>query len=437
MGSATPGGKLLRQYWHPVALTDELDAFDETVSRPVIPVRLLGQDLVLFRDDTGQLGLLDRDCPHRGADLSYGRLEDGGLRCSFHGWLFDRSGRCLETPGEPAGSRLCDRVRQRAYQVVERNGAIFAWLGEQSPADLPPLDCFTAPESHVFAFKGLWRCNWLQAQEVGIDPAHASFLHRFYNDGDPEESYGQQFRGASANSEMAMTQVLRQYEQPEIQVKAMPFGLQLTSLRRLGDHQTHVRVTNGVFPNGIVLPMSETMTLSQWHVPIDDTHTYWFAMFTSFTEPVDKQAMRDQRMAMHQLPDYAPLTSADNRYGFNAADQKNRTYTGMGEDINVHDQWAVESPGAIADRTREHLGTTDIAIMANRRNLLKAIQAVEQAEAPPGYMGVTQMGPDSGPITMDGVCESADAQTIADFATRIDQERRDKAPWLETNGEPA
>lgn len=430
VGPGTAGGRLLRNYWHPVALTEELDAVDNGVSRPVIPVRLLGQDLVLFRDGTGQLGLLDRDCPHRGADLSYGRLEDGGLRCSFHGWLFDRNGRCLETPAEPVGSRLCERIRQRAYPVVESNGAVFAWLGEAKPAPLPPLDCFTAPGTHVFAFKGLWRCNWLQAQEVGIDPAHASFLHRFYDDGDPQDSYGKQFRAASANSGMAMTQVLRQYDRPEIQLTNRPFGLQLTTLRRLGEHQTHVRVTNGIFPNGIVLPMSETMTLSQWHVPIDDTQTYWFALFTSFTEAIDKQAMRAQRLAMHQLPDYAPLTSAENRYGFNAADQKNRTYTGMGEDINVHDQWAVESPGAIADRTREHLGTTDKAIMANRRLLLSAMQAVEQGEQPPGFMGVGLMDAESCPVTMDGVCDSDDPTTIAEFVAAIDRQRRDKAYWL-------
>ena len=176
--------------------------------------------------------------------------------------------------------------------------------------------------------------------------------------------------------------------------------------------------------------MSETMTLSQWHVPIDDTNTYWFALFTSFTDPIDKQAMRAQRLAMHHLPDYAPLTSAENRYGFDAADQKNRTYTGMGEDINVHDQWAVESPGAIADRTREHLGTTDKAIMANRRLLLNAMRAVEQGALPPGFMGTGAMQPDSCPITMDGVCDSADPDAIAEFAQRIDRLRREKAAWL-------
>ena len=150
-------------------------------ARPVKAVRLLGQDLVLFRDGAGRWGLLDRACPHRGADLAFGRHEADGLRCPFHGWKFAADGRCLETPAEPAGSTLCQRVRQRSYPVLERAGVLFAWLGPEgsAPPALPAFDAFVAPASHSFAFKGLWHCNWLQAFEVGIDPAHPSFLHRY------------------------------------------------------------------------------------------------------------------------------------------------------------------------------------------------------------------------------------------------------------------
>jgi len=431
VASGTPGGRLLRHYWHPVALTSELDALQDGIKRPVIPVRLLAQDFVLFRDEQGKPAMLDRACPHRGADLSYGRLENGGLRCPFHGWLFDETGKCLETPAEPYGSRLCDRIRQPAYPLTERSGIIFAWLGKQTPAALPTLDCFVAPDSHVFAFKGLWHCNWLQAHEVGIDPAHASFLHRFFDDGREEASYGQQFRSESANSELTMIEVLRQFDQPQIQVESTPFGLRLTTLRNIGEDKTHVRVTNGLFPNAIVLPLSETMTITQWHVPVDDTHTYWFSLFTSFAEPVDKTAMLKQRLAMHTVPDYAPLTGAHNRYGFSAAQQQTRTYTGMGEDINVHDQWAVESPGPITDRTREHLGTTDKAIMANRRMLLNAMHAVENDESPPGFMGADAMPDITGPATMDGVCTGSNPQDIQAQWQAIDKRRRDGAPWAQ------
>src|ERR1700756_763267 len=173
VGPDRPAGRLLRAYWQPVALVDELDA-----ERPLKALRLLGQDLVLFRDEDGRLGLIDRDCPHRGADLAFGRLEDGGLRCPFHGWLFDVDGRCLETPAEPSGSNLCAQIRQASYPVVERSGIVFGYLGEGAPPAFPAFDCFLAPDTHTFAFKGLIECNWLQALEVGLDPAHASFLHR-------------------------------------------------------------------------------------------------------------------------------------------------------------------------------------------------------------------------------------------------------------------
>ena len=183
IGPGTPCGKLLRQYWQPVALLEEFDpALDARMAdRPLKAVRLLGQDMILFKDEQGRWGLLDRDCPHRNADLAFARHEGDGVRCPFHGWKFDASGQCLDTPAEPLGSTLCQRVRQRSYPVHERSGVLFAWLGDegQAPQPFPAFDACAAPDTHVFAFKGLWQCNWLQGFEVGIDPAHTSFLHRF------------------------------------------------------------------------------------------------------------------------------------------------------------------------------------------------------------------------------------------------------------------
>ena len=249
IGPGTAAGALLRQYWQPVALADELMS-----ARPVVPVTVLGERLVLFRDADGTLGLIGRHCPHRGADLAYGRLEDGGLRCPFHGWLFDCTGQCLEQPAEPDDSIMHRHVRAVNYPVVELNGAIFAWMGGGEPPALPALDCFSAPDSHVFAFKGLWDCNWLQALEVGIDPAHASFLHRFLEDEDPTEGYGKQFRDAVADSEIPMTKLLRDYPRPELRIEETDHGMRLTALRHMADGRTHVRVTNQIFPQAIVIP---------------------------------------------------------------------------------------------------------------------------------------------------------------------------------------
>ena len=435
IGPGTPCGQLMRQYWQPVALVDEFNpALDPNMAiRPVKAVRLLGQDLVLFKNAQGEYGLLDRDCPHRGADLSFGRNEGDGLRCPFHGWKFDVSGRCTDTPAEPNGSTLCRHIRQRSYPLIERSGVLFAWLGDEgsTPPPLPALDCLTAPSTHTFAFKGLWRCNWLQAFEVGIDPAHTSFLHRFFSDESLDNTYGRQFRGASAGDvggeRWPMTRVMRESVQPEIRAEAQPYGMRLTTLRALTDAITHVRVTHAIFPHTFVIPLSETMTITQMHVPVDDTNTYWVSIFTSFADPVNKEAMRNQRLPYVTLPDYIPKSGRHNHWGFNPEEQMNRTYLGMGEDdINVHDQWACESMGAIQDRTREHLGTSDRAIMLNRRMLQQAIDDVQAGRTPLGMAQVDVAATRLGPDTVDGI---APAQGWDDWWQQAVRAKREGSPW--------
>jgi phenylpropionate dioxygenase-like ring-hydroxylating dioxygenase large terminal subunit len=418
-GPRNPAGKLMRLYWQPAALLEELDP-----CRPIIPVKLLGEDFVLFRDPDGRYGLLDRDCPHRGADLAFGRLEGGGLRCAFHGWLFDTTGRCLEMPAEPENSTFCTRIRQRAFPAVERNGVIFAYLAPGEPPEFPQFDCFVAPDAYTFAFKGLIECNWLQALEVGIDPAHASFLHRFFEDEDPTTAYGKQFRGVSAESDMPMTKVLRDYDRPTIEVEQTDFGLRIIALRKISEQHMHVRVTNQVFPHSIVIPMSAEMTITQWHVPVDDENCYWYAIFTSFGKPVDRAQMRTQRLELYELPNYRSRKNRSNNYGFNPKEQANETYTGMGHDINVHDQWAVESMGRIQNRTREHLGQSDKAITAYRRLLRQSIEQVAKGECP--VVDPAEAASLRGPLTMDGIGPLAGWQ---DHWKAVDLRRRREAEW--------
>jgi phthalate 4,5-dioxygenase len=436
IGPGTPCGALMRQYWQPAALLDEFDPrFDPRMARrPLKPVRLLGQDLVLFRDEAGRWGLLDRDCPHRGADLAFARHEGDGIRCPFHGWKFDATGACTDTPAEPLGSTLCQRVRQRGYPVRERAGVLFAWLGDEdgTPAELPAFDALHAPASHSFAFKGLWHCNWLQAFEVGIDPAHPSFLHRFLHDaaGD-DDAYGRQFRAASIGDvdgeRWPMTRVMREFCRPEISFdEASPGLTRITALRPLNERLTHVRVTHAAFPHTFVIPLSETITITQMHVPVDDTHTYWYAFFTSFAEPLDRETMRAQRLAAVSLPDYAPLRGRHDDWGFDPDEQSTRTFLGMGEnDINVHDQWAVESMGPIADRTREHLGTSDKVIMANRRALLRAIDSVRNGG--PAPMPLAAPSAPAGPDTIDCIAPAARWQ---EFWRERAAAKRANADWL-------
>ncbi|HEY4858149.1 MAG TPA: aromatic ring-hydroxylating dioxygenase subunit alpha [Xanthobacteraceae bacterium] len=417
----TPAGKLMRCYWQPAALIDELSG-----NRAVKPVRLLGENLVAFRDGQGRYGLIERGCPHRGTDLAFGRLERSGLRCSFHGWLFDVTGQCLETPAEPEGSRMYANIRQKAYPVVERSGILFAYLGGGDPPALPHFDCFAAPHTHTFAFKGLIACNWLQSVEVGVDPAHTSFLHRFFHDEEPGTGYGKLFRDKAIDSDMPMTRIMREFPRPRIEVEPTEFGMRLITLRRISDANTHVRVTNLVFPNAFTIPMSSEMTITQWHVPIDDTRHYWYAIFTSFGAPVDKDEMRRQRLALYELPDYIPRKNKSNDYGFDPNEQEHETYTGMGTDINVHDQWACESMGPIQDRTREHLGQSDKAITAYRRILRGAIEAAGNGGKLLMVLDAGAAAKITGPAAIDGIGPSADWQG---YWRKTDEARREASGW--------
>ena len=351
-GAGTPAGGLMRRYWQPAALVDELSG-----NRPVKPVRLFGEDLVIFKDDKGRYGLIGRRCPHRGTDLAYGRLENGGLRCAFHGWLFDVNGKCLETPAEPDDSNLCANIRQKSYPVVEKSGILFAYMGPGEPPAFPHFDCFVAPDSHTFAFKGMIDCNWLQSLEVGIDPgAHLVPAPLF----PATRTRARPTENCSATPRAIPTCRCREScasSRARASRSSRPNSASGWSrCGRSASASTHVRVTNLMFPNAFIIPMSREMTITQWHVPIDDEKHYWYAIFTSFGAPVNKDEMRRQRLELYQLPDYIPNKNKNNDYGFDPHEQEHETYTGMGADINVHDQWACELMGAIQDRTNEHLG---------------------------------------------------------------------------------
>jgi phthalate 4,5-dioxygenase len=198
-------------------------------------------------------------------------------------------------------------------------------------------------------------------------------------------------------------------------------------LRKMSEERWHVRVTHAAFPQTFVIPLSETLTITQWHVPVDDTHTCWYSFFTSFDGPLDAHTMREQRVQHINLPAYAPKMGRHNDWGYNADEQRKRTFLGMGEDdINRHDQWAVESMGAIQDRTREHLGTSDAVIMANRRTLMKAMDTVKAGGTPPMVLGAEAAAAMQGPGTIDCF---APADNWAQHWQALAAARRDAAPW--------
>ena len=195
---------------------------------------------------------------------------------------------------------------------------------------------------------------------------------------------------------------------------------------RISDAKTHVRVTNLIFPHAFTIPMSSEMTITQWHVPIGDEKHYWYAIFTSFGAPVNRDEMRRQRLALYELPDYIPRKNRTNNYGFDPHEQEDETFTGMGTDINVHDQWACESMGPIADRTREHLGQSDKAISAYRRILRNAIDAASNGHKPLMVLDAATAAKLTGPAAIDGIGPSGAWQT---YWRKTDEARRRSSGW--------
>jgi len=369
-GPNAPAGDLLRRYWQPVALREEIK------NGVPIPVKLLGEDLVLFRDESGQLGLLGLHCSHRCADLSYGRIENGGLRCLYHGWLYDVAGRCIETPGEPANSLLKETIRHTSYPCHEAAGTIFAYLGPDEPPLFPKYHFITAKSSQVYQSKVYQRCNYLQANEGNIDPVHLSFLHSFKRPiADRKGDYG-----------AAQASVIKD-NRPNIEIERTRFGLRIFTRRHMGGGKTYLRVTNYVVPNlsffaGNDQSYGEGGYTVHWHVPIDDESHWRFEFYYHSAKPLDKNGMR-ARARMGIGEHFLPLRNAENRYLQDREEMKETSYSGMGESFVCHDTFAVESPGAIHDRSRESLGTTDIAITAARRIMADAIQKLAKGDPPP------------------------------------------------------
>jgi len=371
-GPGTPGGRLLRAYWQPVAIDRDLPP-----GGPPLHVRILGEDLVLFRDEKGRPGLLGLRCPHRKADLSYGRIEGGGIRCVYHGWAFDIHGRCLEQPGEPRNSNYKDRIRHTAYPCIEVPGLILTYMGQGEPPALPPFPFFSAPRTHVWTRRMINECNYLQGSEGNVDPQHLSFLHRV--DTGAQVTYGS---------------YLASDEAPAIDVEQTPWGLRVETSRDIGESQRYVRTTNFIMPNNgsfvgvplvdpkIAPPDSNDGYSLNWHVPLDDYNHMKYAIVYRISGPVDPD-LQERYIANGLEPDLSWKRNRQNRYLQDREEMRTSTYLGMGANFQDHDRWVTESMGPIVDRTTENLGATDRAVIAMRRQMLAAIEAMEKGEKPP------------------------------------------------------
>ena len=368
----TPCGELMRRYWLPVALSEELPVD----SQSPLPVRLLGEDLVLFREPSGQPGLLDIHCPHRGADLSYGRLEDGGLRCIYHGWLFDIRGRCLDQPGEMSGGEHRDSICQRAYPCAEHSGTIFAYLGPGEPPLFPKYEFLNVPDENAFSIKLFSECNYLQGNEGNIDLGHLSFLH--YNDKNrdqeaPPEEGRINPRGAAPEKESC-------------DVELTGYGVRSYKIRSFVKDPGKYRLymTEFVLPcftafYGEQYDLDGSFSVN-WHVPIDDTHHWKYTFIFGRNGPLDKAATRRRRADM--LEGYRPIRNKANRYQQHRDSMTYESYSGIGYNFQVQDLCVTEGMGPIQDRMKEHLTPMDRPIVMARKILFGAIRDLQEGREP-------------------------------------------------------
>ena len=373
-GPGTPGGAMMRAYWQPAALSRELNA-DEP-----LPITLLGEELVMFRDQAGKPQLIGRACPHRMVDLSYGRVEDGGLRCIYHGWLMDGRGRCIHQPGEPAGSTFKDKIRTTAYPCHEAAGLILAYMGDGEPPKLPGLPFINGKPEQTFTMKVHQECNYLQANEGNIDPQHLSYLHRFLPG------------GAERNNDSGINSIVSSDPSPEICVVETPYGLRISTARAHKPGRRWVRITNFVMPNASAIhgspltnpranPVPENCGYQMnWHVPIDDGNHWKYVIAHRFDGPVDQDFMMSN-FADVTAEYFMPLTRK-NRYKQNRPEMKAVSFAGLGPSFFVHDKCVTEVQGTIMDRSQEHLGYTDRAVILMRKQMLDAVAATASGRDP-------------------------------------------------------
>ena len=365
---AAPMGQLMRRHWIPVCLAEEVAEADGTP----VHAKILGEDLVVFRDSGGNVGVLDEHCPHRRASLVMGRNEEGGLRCLYHGWKVDVKGNVLEMASEPASSGLCSKVKHTAYPTEEWGGFVWAWMGpaDAMPAFEPPAFAPTA-QTRVSIVKVQVPCNWAQILEGAIDSAHSSSLHS--TDMPPARVDGAKATGTvwpRPSTDKA----------PRLQLQQTPFGFRYAAIRRpIANSATHdyIRVTLFQAPFSVHIPPNNMYNLSILHIPQDDTNTYFYFIAWSDTGAgIEQESWRKfcgAQVGIDLDTKYRKLRTRDNNYLQDRASMKLGDFTGI-RGIPMQDMAMWETMGRIADRGAERLGASDLAIVEFRRIMVDAVR---------------------------------------------------------------
>ena len=377
-------GALLRQYWLPVFEGTEVGPPDGPPQR----VRLLGEDLVIFRDTGGRVGLLEAGCPHRRASLYFARNEEQGLRCVYHGWKFDVEGRCVDMPTEPAESRLREGLRATAYPCRERQGIVWAYMGPRvEPPPLPDLGWALVPPSHRGSLKYQRACNWLQALEGDVDTAHLGWLHARFA--------GRGLRKVAFNAADRLRDVTTRDTRPVLHVLDTPAGVVIGARREHEASQHYWRITQFLMPIFTSVPAIGGQGRAKAWVPLDDEHTLVWEPHWDPSRPLSR---KDRRGWKGRVPEGGMLeddgsglgrgrfaANLENNYRIDRARQRSSNFTGLEDSPPLQDAAIQESMGPIVDRSREHLGASDAGIIRVRQRLLEsALRLRDQGEEPPG-----------------------------------------------------
>ena len=388
VGPGTPMGEMLRRYWIPAMLAEELPEPDGTPKK----IRLLGEDLVAFRDTSGRVGIMDIQCPHRLASLALGRNEEGGIRCIYHGWKIDVDGHVLETPCEAPNSRFKDSFVHRAYAVREDADLIWVYMGPKDtvPA-LPQFNWQLVPSSHRSIGKIWESCNFIQAMEGLMDTFHSQLLHS-----------GFEVLGWSKEKIASVWKRPSRVSYGVIRSEDTPYGFHYGAIREpLHDAETteHIRITEYVAPFFCMNPPDLGASSKPFiFVPIDDENTMLYEVvaaeesieqglrigtnYFSSNEPIDHEdhlRRSTMRVGPDLFEDYRPKRNAENNYGQDRALMRQReatnAFSGIDGGVQTQDLAMIESMGVIQDRSKEHLGSSDLAIIAWRRRLVDAVRS--------------------------------------------------------------
>lgn len=363
VGAGTPAGEMLRRYWWPVA-------FSEQVKAKAAPtkVTLLAEDFVLFRDGAGELGLVALHCSHRGSSLEYGRVENNGLRCCYHGWLWDVRGNCLEQPAEPADSTFKDRVKHPAYHAEDAGGLVFAYVGPEPAPLLPPYDLLVRDDGCRVVGGGEEFCNWLQRAENSADGAHSIALH------------------AAGYPNMAM-------KRPTIKWEPTPFGIKETTWV---EGVSKPRISHFVFPSHVRHSAArideQPRQVIRFRVPKDDYTTNTF--YIDFYPHKDGKLTRPEPLRVKGFRKSEPGVYTRVQDGWWNLPNREQ------------DRLAQETQGVIADRTKEHLASSDQGILMLRKMIRDSIDAVAQGRDP---IGVVREANESGAIVFDSSRDAVEA----------------------------